>query len=33
MILLAIEFMDELVGGVKEAARPLIKSDLYLTHF
>jgi FSR family fosmidomycin resistance protein-like MFS transporter len=32
LILLAIEFVDELVGGIKEAAWPLIKSDLSLTY-
>lgn len=33
LILLLIEFVDELVGGVREAAWPLLRSDLNLDYF
>lgn len=32
LILLLIEFLDELVGGVREAAWPLLRQDLHLSY-
>lgn len=32
LILLAVEFLDELVGGTREAAWPLIRDDLQLSY-